>query len=136
VKLNAAYANAARRDEGDWVTEIPEMQDLHLRVRGTGNADYRLMQENLLKSVPKKERRAGLLPATQDRILAELAVENLLLDWRNLTDNDDAAIPYSKEKARELLFNPNYHALLMAVAWAATVVAEEDAEADEADVQD
>ena len=135
MKLTANKINSARREEGAWVKDLPDMEDLELKVRGVGNSDYRRMQTALLKTVPPKERRKGLLPATQDRIAVELQVETLLEDWKNVTDDAGKPIPFSKETAREILSNPDYEVFRNAVAYAAGVVAEDEEEGREEDVK-
>jgi hypothetical protein len=136
MKLTNIKTSDARRQTGDWVKDIPEMGDLGLKVRGIGNADYRILQGKLINGVPVNERRGGMKPETQDRIAVELQVETLLEDWRNLTDERDQPIPFSKEKARELLSDPDFVALRDAVSYAATVVADLQDEAKQADLQD
>ena len=43
-----------------------------------------------------------------DKFLVELMAETILLDWKHLYSEEGVEIPYSAEKARELLSNPAY----------------------------
>lgn len=122
MKLSEIKQDAAAIEQGQWVgeqhgTPIPEMSDLCVRVRGTGNADWRRLQAKLIAALPRNKRMSGQVdPDEFDRINTKLLIETCLLDWSNLD------VPYSKAKAAELLNDPAYRALRDAVFWAATQV--------------
>lgn len=134
MKLSAIKVDSARAEQGAWVGDIPEMGDLRLQVRGLRNADARRLRAKLLAAVPRDQRANGRLsPAAADEIDARVLSETILVDWQNLTDENDAPLPFSREKALELLSNPDFVVFRDAVAYAANVVAEGLADQAEAD---
>jgi hypothetical protein len=133
VKLGEIAIDADRAEQGAWVDDIPEVEGLRLKVRGTNNADWRRLQARLLDAVPRKKRLGGRLdPDEQDRIMSSCLLNACLLDWDGLEDDDGKPIAYSKEWAQKLLNEPEYRRFRDSVVWAASVVAERlDSEAKE-----
>lgn len=132
MKLSAIKTDSARVEQGEWIGDLPEMDDLELRVRGIANADYRRLQAKLIQAVPFKRRRNGLAVDDADRIQARCLLETVLLDWRGMVDDDGAPIAYSRDLAETLLSDPDFRAFRDAVVVAATRVGDDDAEGDEA----
>jgi hypothetical protein len=133
MKLTDLEIDVDKLEQGDWVENIPDMGDLRLKVRGSENADFRALQQKLLRAVPRGQLRDGRVPPeVSDRITATLLLETVLLDWDGLVGGNDEPIPYSKEMAAKLLTDPKYRRFRNAVAWAADVVAERTKEDDEA----
>lgn len=133
MKLSELKIDRARVETGEWVDNIPDCGDLRIRTRGLNNADYRSLQQRLQGAVPRKERRKGLNPETSDRIMRQCILQTCLLEWDCLTDGDKA-IPYSPEKAAELLNDPEYRPLLDACFFAAATVGD-DRDDDREDVE-
>ena len=133
MKLTDLEIDVDKLEQGDWVESIPDMGDLRLKVRGSGNSDYRALQQKLLRAVPRGQLRDGRVPPeVQDKITSQLLLDTVLLDWDGLAGEDEQPIPYSKELAAKLLTEPKYRRFRDAVAWAADVVAERTKEDDEA----
>lgn len=129
MKLSEAKIDVQRQQQGAWVGNVPELEGLRLKVRGVGNADWRKLQMKLLETIPRKKRRNGRIdPEENDRVTAILLRDAGLLDWEGVEDDDGKPIPYSRDKANELLTNPEYVKFRDGVLWACTVVAEDDAE--------
>lgn len=127
MELNDIAIDADRFEQGAWVDHIPEMGDLRLKVRGVGNADYRKLQARLIDALPRAKKQGGKIePDELDRITATCLLETVLLDWDGIMINGKSA-PYSKEQAKELLLNPKWRRFRDAVAWAASIVADEGA---------
>jgi hypothetical protein len=124
MKLSASAIDPKLVNEGEWIKDIPEFEDLELHVRGLNNPDYRRVQAKKFQLLPRGLR-AKPTPEVSDRIQTELLVETCLLGWKNLSGDDDKPIEFSKEKAMELLKDPQYRAFREAVAWAAAVVGAE-----------
>jgi hypothetical protein len=132
MKLSSIEVDPERIEQGQWIGNIPEAGDLQLKVRGLGNADFRRMQTKLTDAVPRARKAGGRIdPDEQDRIVSQCLAATVLLDWRGLED-DNGPIPFSREKACELLMDPRYRRFREAVIWAASVVGEEQA----ADLED
>lgn len=129
MDLNSLTVDVAKVEEGDWVSQIPELGDIKLKVRGFANAGYRRMQTELFRAVPLSRRGDA---AEQERINNQLLIETILIDWTGLTDNGKV-IPYSKELAKKLLTDPQYQPFRDGVFWASHAVAESKSEVLEAD---
>lgn len=134
MKLTELAVDADRAENGAWVDDVPEMQGLRLKVRGSNNADWRRLQAKLMDAVPRKKRLGGRLdPDEQDRIISSCLLSACLLDWDGLEDDDGKPIPFSKQMAQKLLTEPQYRRFRDGVIWAASIVAE-NTEADKEDV--
>ena len=107
---------------------LAHLTAVRLKVRGLGNADYRRLQARLYEAVPRAKKVAGRIdPDEQDRILTQCLVDTCLLDWDGLEGDDGKHLPFSREKAAELLSDPALRRLREAVAWAAMQVADQEA---------
>jgi hypothetical protein len=118
-------------EEGEWVKNIPNADDLELRVRGLTCAPARILRNKLIRALPAAVRNNpdGLPPDVLDRIEATIVAEVILLDWRNL---DEGA--YSKEMAAQYLSDPDYIEFRDAVVWASGRVGRQKAAATETDL--
>lgn len=136
MKLSKIRSGVAKAEAGAWVRNLPidGLDDLALKVRGAFNNDAIRMRAALISELPKDERRP-LSPENEVRIGVEVAVETILIDWE-LEDENDKPIPYSKDKAREFLTDPDIGKTLRnAVGLAAQLVASQGVEDLEADVK-
>jgi hypothetical protein len=135
MKLSDRKINLKKREEGAWVKDIPEFEDVELKVRGVGNRDWARMEQKLIAAVPRQRRLIGLEPEDRLRINGILIRDCSLLDWRGIENGTGAAEPFSKEAANKYLTNPEYEAFVWACVWAANVVAEQGQEEIEADAK-
>jgi hypothetical protein len=127
VRLSDLKTDVAASEEGDWVDEIPNLGDISLKVRGLNNKDFRKLQQRLMGSVPRSKRVKGRMAIEeQDRIMSECLLKTILVDWRGLAEDEagKVPIPYSEEKARELLFGEEYAVFREGVVWAASLIAD------------
>jgi hypothetical protein len=130
MKLKSIKVNSARADAGDWVGDLPGMDDLRLKVRGFSNADYQTIISKESAKVSREQREDGrmtgaVLPQVRDQILVKAMVGAILQDWKNLTDDEGKAIPYSPKMAEQLLSNPDFRLFRDAVNTAALRVEED-----------
>jgi hypothetical protein len=129
MKMKDLAIDAGRAEEGAWVDDIPDMEGLRLKVRGSQNRDWRRLQMKLIQAVPRKRRMQGTLdPEDADRITNLCLLNTSLLDWAGFDGDDDKALPYSREIAEKLLTDPDYRRFRDAVVWAANLVAEQGEE--------
>ena len=134
MNLSSLKIDASAIEQGRWIKDLPELGDIQIKTRGTGNADWRRLHQKLVSALPAQARVRGLIsPEEQDRIGVELLVETALLDWKNITDDDGVQIPFSKEKAREFLENPDMAKFKSGVQFAAGIVGEEEEAGRDAD---
>jgi hypothetical protein len=131
MKLSNMKIDHARSEEGEWVRNIPEMEDLELRVRGQSCVSARVMRNKMLRALPAKVRNDpnGLPIEVLDRMESTICADVLLLEWRNLE-----GIPYTPEKAAELLNDPDLITFREAISWAANRVGRQEAAAKEAEL--
>lgn len=134
MKLKQATVDAEKVENGDWVGDIPDMDDLRLKVRGINNKRYRSMQQTLIGAFPRQDRVKGRIPpAAMDKINGTCLAATTLLDWDNLDADDSPGagepdrrlIPYSQEQAKVFLTDPRYKPFYDAVVYAASIVGDE-----------
>lgn len=136
MKLSGTKVNAKRAEQGAWVGDIPEMPGVRLKVRGFNNADDKKILQRELDKIPARRRKRGKIsPEEQTAILNTRIKECLLTDWDGLTDDDDKPLKLTPELLDTVLTDPDYDKLRSAIIWAIDIVAEDDAEATEADAK-
>ena len=129
MKLNDMKINSAAVEQGEWVGSkygmpIPDMGDLNLKVRGIGNADFRVLQSKLFDATPRNQRPNNRLsPEAAERVTVECLVETILIDWDGIED-ESGTVPYSKDQARQILSNRDLRPFREAVMWASSQVGE------------
>lgn len=122
MKISELEVDQKVIEEGTWVTNIPELEGVSLKVRGANNRDWRKLAQTLVNSVPRKKRVNGVLdPEEADRISATVILNAGLLDWEGIEDDNDQPIPYDKKKAAEYLRGRRFRE---GAAWACDQVAE------------
>lgn len=124
TKLSERKIDPKKREDGAWVKEIPEWDDLKLKTRGVGNKDWAKREQALIQAIPRARRMNGLSPDDRARINGILLRDHGVTDWRGLEDDDGKPESYSKELANKYLTEPEYEPFRDAALWAATVVAE------------
>lgn len=129
MKLSAMQVDTSAIESGEWVGDIPEFDDLRVRVRGIENEAARHLRATLINAVPRARRRSGNLSVEDtDRITSALLLETVLIDWDGIEDETGKAIPYDKGLARDLLTKPENRKFRDAVLYAASLVGEQQAE--------
>ncbi|HLL28582.1 MAG TPA: hypothetical protein VKT73_13140 [Xanthobacteraceae bacterium] len=103
-------------EHGDWV-DAPFIPGLRLKVRGIGNSDYKALavKQAALSGFQKTDE-------IEEANLSEQLIETILVDWDGLEDDDGKPIPYSKDKAREYILDPDLRAFRWSVNAAATAI--------------
>jgi len=127
MKLSSMKVNAARAEQGAWVKDLPGMGDLRLRVRGFSNTDYTAFLAKEVAAAPRDQREGNrsdgpLKNKARDAIFIRGMAEHILIDWDKLTDENDKPIPYSKERAMDMLLDPDLRPFREAVAVAAAEI--------------
>lgn len=124
MKLSERKIDLKMREDGAWVKDIPDWDDLKLKVMGTGNKTWAKREQALISAVPRARRMNGLQKEDRDRINGILLRDHCLLDWRGVEDEEGKPEPFSKEAANKYLTSPEYEPFRDAVLWAASYVAE------------
>jgi hypothetical protein len=132
MKISSLKIDSARVEHGVWVGNIPEMGDVELLVRGWNNVAFRRMQQELIRALPRAQRRGTTLdPKVQDQINAKCMRETILFGWRHIQDDAGAEIAYSKDLAGQWLEDPDMRGFYDGVMWAAMNVADDFADGQE-----
>lgn len=135
MKMSSIAVDPTKREQGAWVSNIPELPGVRLKVRGSDCAEARRLRASMVEELPRAQRlRARVDLDDMDKINTAILHRVLLLDWEGIEDEQDQPqpIPYSKEQALEYLTDPRFTVFRSGVLWAANVVAE-DQEAAKAD---
>lgn len=140
MKLSQLKTNVAAVENGVWMKDLPGWDGLELKVRGLNNSEYRALQRNLNEAIPRIRWQTGkVTPKEVEEISHKLLHQTVLMDWRGLEDENEAGnavpLPYTAEKAWELLSNPEFVVFRDIVIFAASLVGSEAAEAEEADAK-
>lgn len=106
MDLSRFKTDTALEDEGVWTT-IDAATDAEIRIARIGNRRYRETMARRLKPYRRALRAGTLDESVTERITAEVLAETVLLDWRGLTVGDEP-LPYSRDKARDLLLDPAF----------------------------
>lgn len=119
-------------ETGEWVEDIPGLDDVRLRVRGLTSPTVVAYRARRERRVPPKDReRDGTLKLEAGmRVLADTLLNVVLLDWDGFTSNGEP-VPYTKEQAAEWLYDPDFVAFADAVSWASQVVGRGQTQAEE-----
>jgi hypothetical protein len=73
MKISELEVDQKIVEEGHWVSNIPELTGVRLKVRGSNNKDWRRMAQRLINAVPRKLRANGMLdPDEADKISATI----------------------------------------------------------------
>lgn len=101
MRFSEYVTDAALEEEGVWMRL--RKGDAEVLVARAGNKQH----EDLVRRLRKKHgqgRRGDELPRdVEEAIALEALSRTILLGWKGIEDDDGVEIPYSPEKARELL---------------------------------
>lgn len=125
MRLSDIVNTQKRIEAGDWV-DIPQLPGVRLKSRGIGNRDWRALREKLANPEPQVSTTRPP-DETEDersqRQQVELITRTLLVDWEGLSDESGSDIVFSRERAVELLSDPEMAILRDASLYAASRVA-------------
>ncbi|TKT79970.1 hypothetical protein [Aquamicrobium sp. LC103] len=123
MDISALKRDSKAAEAGEWVSDIPGLEDARLRVRGLASPTVVALRSRKERKVSRegRERDGSLKPEVAMRILGEVLHEAVLLEWDGFTDGGNP-LPYDADLAKEWLTNPDYMAFADAVTWAASVV--------------
>ncbi len=121
VKLSSLRSDSERERNGDWVDSL-SIPGAAFMVRSINYPPYTIARDLMKQRLARK---SGGKPIPQDTLYTELGrlyAEHLLLDWRGFDEE------YSKDRAVELLTDPEFRELVMAVELAAGSVGQAELE--------
>lgn len=110
MKLQAIMMDPSAAKDGAWCNYMADMEFRILRSNGPKMMEcmHRLMEPHYANGVKNFE---DLDEAEKERIEVRSLAEAVLVDWRGVEDDDGTPIPYSVEKAEEILRMPEAVAL-------------------------
>jgi len=140
MKLNSVKIDAARADAGQWFDAgkfEPRMRGMRLKVRAFGNVDDQAVSRRERDALSVHERLPGstAAQAAATRILNARLSEAILTGWEGIEDEDGAPLPFSAEKALEILGDPDFRLFRDTVVVIAELASQGHAEALEADAK-
>lgn len=90
----------AKEIEGVWF----QYEDVELHVCSAFKPAYNKALNDLQASLRKQYRRRSIPEEVSRKAMCELVAEHLLIDWKGFTEGGKP-LPYSKERAADLLYN-------------------------------
>lgn len=125
MKLSQIQIDSKAVEGGAWRDAVG-LPGVRFRLRGAGNSEWEALQLKLRAQLPLTARLADQIPAEHARaITTELLVGACLLDWEGIEDQAGAAVPFSADKARELIGDPDFRKLRDSIFATAAKLAEE-----------
>lgn len=124
LKLSSIKSIVA--DEGEWIDDT-DWAGVKYKVRSINVRDYQIARELLIQKLIKALGRYPTGPEMEPG-LGKLVARHLLRGWEGIAGDDDKALDFTPEIGLEKLTDPDFFALEQRVIWAATRVAERDAE--------
>ena len=122
MDLGKVRVDVTRSKAGEWVKDIPGLDDIEFKVRGSNSPHFRTAQVKAQRAIPREARKDGLVdPEAADLALGK-ALAEILLDWKNVRSGE-TEIAYSPETALTLLTDPELTIFRDGVAYAADYVA-------------
>jgi hypothetical protein len=127
MKMQSLKTDPIKAKDGVWIDDIPEFAGVRLKVRPQGNPDYRSLYQRLVATVPRSQKRGGVISdqAVKSQIEGRCLADTVLVDWEGFEDDYGGPLVYSEDQAKQYLLDPEMQALRDAVNWAAGVAEEE-----------
>lgn len=102
MKLSKIKRDVSASESGVWVNKV--VDDLDIKIASTGSRKYTDILQQLMKPYQRNYKSLSneFFADLQNKCIAK----TILLDWRNLQDDNGTDIPYSETKAYELLSDP------------------------------
>lgn len=133
MKLSSVAVNPKAIEDGEWVKNLPEMDDLELFCRGQNSMAWRKVARKEINKLPRNVRNLpdGLPLLIQDKVNNKCLIEAGVIGWKNL-ELDDGIKEFSKELLTTLINDPVSQifrdACFIATSRVGTAVAEADEE--------
>lgn len=105
AKLNAIATDMEKAESGVW---LGYDSGIEIKVARWGNKKHQQYTQQLLKPHLSVVRGKNAEPTLLDDIDRQAAAKYVLLDWKNIQDDNGLDIPYSAEKALEIFRDPAF----------------------------
>ncbi|MDO1582431.1 hypothetical protein [Rhizobium oryzicola] len=121
LKIASLKANLARENNGDWI-EYPLWEGVEFKVSGFRKPEYQAERDRIFRKLARDHKGKPVPVDVQRAALGPIMAKHLLHDWKGLDE------PYSEDRARELLSQPEYRVFYDAVEWCCNEIASVDAQ--------
>jgi len=125
-RLSNFKTDKSKEEEGVWV---PYENGFEILIARMGNRRFKEFMMKKGKKHMRQLERGTIDLDTADELMREAILETILLDWRNLLDDNDQQIPYSKEEARKALAIDDFYKEIFELAQQRELYAIEDEKA-------
>lgn len=126
MKISTFKTNEQREQEGVWEDAGG---GLRLKVARLGNLRYEEYLRQTGKPYARQMRHGTVDNKVLEDLIRQAMARHVLLDWENLDDEQGNPIPYSHEKALELLTKyRDFHQMVLEIAQDARLFKEQDLE--------
>ena len=106
AKLSSVKSNVKKSEEGIWT---PFESGIEFLIARMGNPKYTKLLAKLSRPHHRKLRGSrGASSDLENDLTKQAVAKTVLVGWRNLDDEDGNPIPYSQEKALEIISDPAY----------------------------
>ena len=115
ANIELIKTSVQKETDGVWV----DFAGIGLRIARARNPKYQEVLRSLVEPRKKDIRDDKLDIEDFNKILDEVRAKTILLDWKNLQDNDGKEIPYSSEMALKFFRDPelkDFYKFVMAVS--------------------
>lgn len=109
AKLSRVKIDAKRAVEGVWHTYA---EGIEVRVARMFNPNYERVVAELMKPHAKEYRAGRLSNEQMEDVRVQAIARTVLLDWKNVEDDDGQPMPYTPERGLAVLRDPGYVDLL------------------------
>jgi hypothetical protein len=103
ARLRAIRTDQQKAEAGVWV---PYAEDIEVCVASLNSKTYQDHRERLMAPHLKMARAKRMSPEQVLEIVRPAVAKHLIRDWKNIQDDDGVDIPYSPQKAEEILSDP------------------------------
>ena len=121
IKLESLKADLEREETGDWI-EYPEWPGVAFRVSALTSTAFVTARDMKLQDLRRNGHGKAIPSEVLTPELNALYADHILHEWRGLD------VPYSAEKANEVLCDPSYRAVTEAVIWCAVQIGQIEVE--------
>lgn len=116
MKLNEIKETGTRIEQGAWVSKLPNLPGVSLKVRGAFNSDYNALFATLAAQYSPEELKSE---EVQNDIDNTLLVDTIIVDWDGIEE-----FPCTRENKLLAVADPDLKILRRAINYAANNVAQ------------
>jgi hypothetical protein len=121
VKLASVKANLERETKGDWV-EYPDWPGVAFNVSSLLHTAYRIERDLLGQRLARQYKQKPIPPDVSTTEIGKLFAKHILHGWRGFDEE------YSKERAAEMLVDPQWRKLVAAIEYCAAQISDDEVE--------